>query len=46
MLPLPQSTKDNYKILFYRLVDLDPDKVSLKNYNYMSICKKNNTLLT
>lgn len=28
MLPLPFTTKENYKVLFYRLVDLDADKVN------------------
>lgn len=28
MLPLPYATKDNYKVILYRLADTDPDKVS------------------
>lgn len=27
MIPLPYATKENYKIMLYRLADTDPDKV-------------------
>lgn len=28
MIPLPKTTKENYKVLLYRLADYDPSKVS------------------
>jgi len=34
MLPLPNTTKENYKVLFYRLVDY-----STENYNFTDIIK-------
>lgn len=29
MLPLPYATKENYKVILYRLADCDPEKVSV-----------------
>lgn len=37
MLPLPYATKDNYKVLLYRLADLDPDKVRFRFFEYIAI---------
>lgn len=35
MLPLPYATKENYKVLLYRLADLDPDKVRSRFLEYI-----------
>lgn len=34
MLPLPYATKENYKVLLYRLADLNADKVSYFYYTH------------
>lgn len=31
MLPLPYATKENYKVILYRLADCDPEKVSVSD---------------
>lgn len=37
MLPLPYATKENYKVLLYRLADLNADKVSYFYYTHNCI---------
>lgn len=38
MLPLPYATKENYKVILYRLADCDPEKVSVSASAFCFVC--------
>lgn len=38
MIPLPYATKDNYKVMLYRLCDVNPEKVGFFFYHGNYLC--------